>query len=65
MDNDEIVEEIGIRRILRWGCDDFNLMLTIKDNNSERVMTVKSPSAKSIGAYLSTSMKLIMAAKGN
>ena len=65
VENDEIIEEIGIRRVLRWGCDDTTLMLTIKDNSSERVMTIKSQYAKTIGAYLSTSMKLIMALKSN
>ena len=34
VENDRIVEEIGIRRILRWGSDECTLMLTIKDQNS-------------------------------
>lgn len=65
VENDEIIEEIGIRRVLRWGCDESTLMLTVRDNNSERVMTIKSEFAKIVGSYLSTSMKLIMAMKGN
>lgn len=65
MQGDDIVQEIGIRKVSKWGCDDTTFILTVKENNSEKIITIRTQFAKVIGAYLSTSMKLIMALKGN
>ena len=63
LEGDRIIEEIGIRRILRWGSDENTLMLTVKDNNSERTITIKTQYARIISNNLSVCMKLIIAMK--